>query len=82
MKKYVCIGGYVIRKSDGDRHYITGRKVAELYGLDPLTDCQCIEEKDEWTWWRSQGFNPDCSYDKPIALRPRYDGRYDLMENF
>jgi len=78
MKKYVCVGGYVVSKSDGDRHYINADKLMRLYGLSP-SNCDRVEEKDEFLYWRQ--FNPDCAYGRPIKLSPRYDGRYDLYEN-
>lgn len=77
-KKYVCIGGKVVSRKDGDIHYIYSRRLAELYRVDPM-DCYFVEEKDEYTWWRSMGFNSDGGYEeRPIELRPRYDGNYNL----
>jgi len=37
MKKYICIGGRVIC-FDGNTHYISPRKLAELNGVNP-TEC-------------------------------------------
>jgi hypothetical protein len=33
--KFTIVGGYVTSKNDGDRHYVSARKLASLYGLDP-----------------------------------------------
>ena len=33
MKKYVVHSGFIISETDGDRHYVTGMKVAKLVGL-------------------------------------------------
>ena len=78
-KKYVCIGGEVASNTDGDKHYINADKLMKLYGLNP-TICDRVEAKDEWLYWRQ--FNPDCAYGRPIPLRPRFDGRYDLLDSF
>jgi hypothetical protein len=79
MMKYVCIGGEVISQADGDRHYVNADKLMRLYGLNPNI-CDRVEAKDAVWYWRQ--FNPDSAYGRPIALRPRYDGRYDLLDNF
>lgn len=77
MKKYVCIGGEVISKTDGDRHYVNADKLMRLYGLNPDI-CDRVEAKDEILYWRK--FNS--AYGRPIALRTRFDGRYDLLDSF
>lgn len=77
IKQYVCIGDYVISKSDGDRHYISSKVLMKLYKLsDEIADC--IEKKDELMYWHQ--FNSTSL--RPISLRPRYNGRYDLPNNF
>ena len=76
MKKYVCVGGYVISKNDGDKHYVSGKRLMQLYQLSPDV-ADCIEEDDEWAYWRQ--FNPDSAYGKPIKLSPRYDGNYAIQ---
>lgn len=72
-KKYVCIGGEVQSSSDGDIHYISGRRLMELYGLNHSI-CDCIEQDEEPYYWRK--FNPDSAYGRPQELRPRFDGNY------
>jgi len=69
-KKYIVVGGWVISKQDGDRHYINASKLIELYQLD-RNECYLMEEKDETI--KSVGIDKDA-----IILRPRYDGDYIL----
>ena len=33
--KFLVIGGYVVSPNDGEVHFISARKLCELYGLDP-----------------------------------------------
>lgn len=77
-KKYVCIGGEVISRNDGDRHYIHAKEIAKLYNVNP-TDCDFVEAHDEFIYWRSHHMPYDHPNDRPIVLKPRYDGRYDLL---
>ena len=68
--EYIIVGGRVISKNDGDEHYISAHKLAQLYGVDP-TKCLLIEEGDPV--WKERLL--------PGAiriLRPRYDGDYSL----
>lgn len=80
MKKYICIGSEVISKHDGDRHYIDAKKIAKLYGVNP-NNCDFIEEEDEYAYWRSSFLPYDHPKDRPIVLRPRYDGNYTLPKD-
>lgn len=71
MKKYIVYGGYVPSKSDKDLHYISAKKVAELYGISPR-ECLMIDNynKDEKTRGLIIGDR--------IELYPRFDGSYKL----
>lgn len=67
MKKYICQGGWVTSKNDGDRHYIPASRLPQLYGIDP-SECYFINEGD-----------PPNTYPWYIGLQvlsPRYDGDY------
>lgn len=72
-KKYLLIGGEVISKNDGDRHYVSAYKLLRLYRLGEEI-CDCIEAAEESLYRRS---HPNNSL---IVLRPRFDGRYGLPD--
>jgi len=69
MPTYVLVPGYVISKSDGDRHYVNAKQLQRLYGVE---SANCIKAPT----------GPEARYWKPPAdavyLRPRYDGDYSL----
>jgi hypothetical protein len=71
-KKYILIGGYIISKNDGDRHFISATRLCELYKLNPQ-ECYFLSE------------NPMIEYElKSLpkglkVLQPRYDGNYNLI---
>jgi len=67
MKKYVAIPGWINSRTDNDRHYISGKRLIELYGVNPE---EVIIADDE----NLRGLNRD-NY---IRLFPRYDGNYKL----
>jgi len=75
MNKYVCVGGKVISKNDGNEHYITSRQLMKLYGLNECI-CDLVEENEYPSYCRQLG--GDCAY-RPIVLKPRYDGNYNLF---
>lgn len=75
--KYLCVGDYVISKSDGDRHYIPASRLPQLYGVNP-NDCHFIRHDEESVYWRSHHMPYDHPNGRPIVLRPRYDGNYKL----
>jgi hypothetical protein len=69
-KKYRCLGGWVVSKSDSDRHYISAYRVAELYGVNPA-ECLFVEAES----------GPNYGYRKEyivIDMWPRDDGKYEL----
>lgn len=69
-KRYAIHPGYVISKTDGDRHYIPAQILADLYGLRP----------DEYIIWDDQ--RPETYLGRReedyVHLYPRYDGNYKL----
>jgi hypothetical protein len=67
MKKYLALPGWVHSRTDNDRHYISGKRLIELYGVNPE---EVIIANDE----NLRGLNPN-DY---IRLFPRYDGDYKL----
>lgn len=72
MKKYAVYPGYIRSKYDGDKHFITARKLIQLYGADPK---ECVVVDD---------FRRDVKRlgaEKLIGLRPLYDSNYrEVME--
>lgn len=76
-KKYRCLGGYVFSKSDGDRHYITARRVAELYGVNP-SECLLVDSHNSDRVQRGLTLDYLASL---IDLWPDSSGRYKLPTN-
>ena len=66
MKKYLVFGGEVKSKTDGDIHYISPSRVAELYELDPR-ECVFVDIRRRETF---------LGYDGLISLFPLNSGRY------
>lgn len=64
--KYCVVGGWLISKTDADRHYVNAKKLCKLYGVNP-EECMLYEEAQ----------NMPISTRLPI-LRPRLDGNYSL----
>ena len=61
--------GNVISKNDGDVHFISAPRLAELYNLPP----------GSWFSWKSHGLGRE--RDNYVHLYPRRDGNYpDLNE--
>lgn len=71
-KKYLVFSGSVVSRYDGDSHWITARKVGELYKLNP-EECVFADPKypEEYIGYRNQNL---------IELHPRSDGDYKLHE--
>jgi len=74
IPKYVLNPGYVFSKSDGDEHFITARRLAELYRV-PMSACVIRPDVGDP---RNRGW-----YSPPgaIELYPRFDGNYMLPPN-
>lgn len=68
-KKYLVIGGEVISRHDGQRHYVSAQQLVRLYGLNP-SQCILVEEVDPS---RAYGYRKGM-----VRLYPRYDGDYTL----
>jgi hypothetical protein len=73
-KKYRCMGGYITSRSDGDRHYISAHKVAELYGVSPA---ECIFVDIDDSTEKTKGYHPDF-IESMVTLWPRDSGNYEL----
>lgn len=74
MKKYICYGSNVKSKTDGQIHYVSSRKVAMLYGVNPK-ECIMVDYSTP-SYWEKQ-------YQKEFldnlrVLQPRKDGNYVL----
>lgn len=39
--RYIVLPNFVVSANDGDRHFITGRDLIQLYGVDPR---ECVIE--------------------------------------
>jgi hypothetical protein len=70
VKKFVCFDGFVVSQNDGDRHYISPQRVAELYHVNPA-DCVFLR-------WKSPGDIHGLDLNSLRRLFPRSDGKYDL----
>ncbi len=71
MKKYIVMGGRVESKSDGDIHYISSRKLCDLYKVNP-DECYLLGEYESEHSIRMREL-PNLP-----RLTPRYDGNYSL----
>jgi hypothetical protein len=72
QKKYLLLGGDVFSKSDGNKHFVSARRLQELYQLDP-EECVYADFADSATSPRSLlGVNER----DLIALGPRPHGDY------
>ena len=67
MKKYILHPGVVKSKFDGDEHYISALKLAELYGVD-FNDCYADVP--------NTGNLLGVDQTNLIDLFPRYNGDY------
>lgn len=68
MKKYLLHPGYVISKTDGDRHYITSENLMRLYNVRPH---ECVTYIP---------LRPYPNEDKLIDLYPVANGVYKDMQ--
>lgn len=72
-KRYIVFGDYVRSRTDGDLHYISAARVAELYGV-PLSECILHET-------RETSKRVDSTLLATLHhLRPRYDGNYTIPD--
>ncbi len=76
-KKYICYSGYVISKSDGDRHLITAYQVSRLYDVNPRK-CYFVpigKDHNKILCGLSQELK-----DSLIKLCPNNDGNYKIQK--
>lgn len=74
-KKYLVIGGKISSKYDMDIHFISARRLVDLYGVD-INECILTNERDERR--DLLGVSP-VERSLLIRLFPRYDGNYSLV---
>jgi hypothetical protein len=67
MVKYALCPGYVRSKTDGDLHYISAPRLAQLYGVQ-MSECIVYTPERERTE----------RMDDLVFLQPRYHGDYSL----
>lgn len=72
---YICHGGYVKSQSDGQIHYVSAKRVAQLYKL-PYQKCLLLDERTTIRFARSAG--KTSALRNAVHLYPRQDGNYDL----
>lgn len=68
MKRYLCIGGTVSSRYDGERHYVSPRRLAQLCGVHPAECVMAHNSRDPILWGADRT--------RYVVLRPRYDGNY------
>ena len=71
MTRYILHPGYVTSKNDGERHYISGLRLMQLYGVN-RRDCTIIEGDGFRSLSKYRGQPGD------VHLHPRRDGDYRL----
>lgn len=74
IKKYLCYGGNVKSRNDGDVHYIRSSVVALLYRVNPR-ECIMVDYNTPDHWRRGYGKE---HLESLIVLQPRNDGNYML----
>lgn len=67
---YVLCPGEVMSKNDGQVHFVSARRLADLYGVDYR---KCKVSRPNEPGYRDQPGD--------IFLHPRYDGDYSLPES-
>ena len=74
MPRYALYPGPVTSRTDGQRHHVSARQLAALYGVD-LRECLVVTQAD----LEHPGMRDFCARAATlVALRPRYDGDYSL----
>ena len=68
MKRYICLGGGITSRADGDYHYIPATRLPELYKVNP-DECIFVEESEDFGR-KTRGCRD------LIVLYPRSDGAY------
>lgn len=70
--KYLVIAGWVRSRNDGDRHWISGKQLCSLYGVNPK-DCRFYSEDEVGTYAFPEERVPGA-----VILRPDPTGKYEL----
>ena len=70
--QYLVFGGTVVSINDGDTHYVSPYRVAELYGLNPYAPNVVLVHSRADLMGREIG--------KYTALYPHSNGRYNLKK--
>ena len=65
-RKYALHPGYITSKNDGDRHFISARQLARLYGVK-IEECVVWGPEYRPGEWRREDY---------VHFYPRYDGDY------
>lgn len=76
---YICYGGYVKSQSDGQVHYVTAKRVAQLYRL-PYNKCLLIDERTTIRFATGRSAGKTSMLRNAIKLSPRLDGDYDIKK--
>ena len=76
MIKYVLCGRYITSPNDWQRHYVSGHRLIELYGLDPR-ECLVYDPDNPM----HAGIANKKGKDGLIWLYPKHNGQYDLVES-
>lgn len=76
-KKYMLHGGFITSKMDGDRHFISATRLAQLYNLNVR---ECVLDDDT----RNRDGRGIRGYvlSDFIHLYPRFDGDYEVFSSF
>jgi hypothetical protein len=72
IKKYALLPGPIRSITDGQRHFIGARQLAQLYGVK-MSECIGVDRRHS-TW----GLDRSVEY---VLLGPRSDGNYQLPED-
>lgn len=78
-KKYICFGGYISSQSDADRHYISARRSAVLYKVNP-TECIFVDHSDHPDYDVYKGYAAEFLIGL-TKLYPRNKGNYENPDN-
>ncbi|MNX81497.1 hypothetical protein D3C86_1131860 [compost metagenome] len=81
--RYLLCPGPVTSKTDGDRHHITARQLAHLYGV-PMKECVVLPDAELGALGggrRRTELQARADRGELITLYPRYNGDYSLPNN-
>lgn len=80
-KRYLLCPGMVTSRTDGDQHYVDAHVLALLYGVRmdecvvlPYRSANPIDQRNR------ERLISSADRGELIALRPRYDGNYDMLK--